>query len=111
MNYIKRFQNEQALSVSVGNTYSKDQVMQIFLDDFHQGGKYTAQITSHQAELRIDETFNDQKYLSITFLHTDYLNLDSSSGSGRNSERENLVQKKCTFVEVLTMIKKNVLKG
>ena len=52
MNYIKIFQNAQALSVSVGNTYSKDQLMHIFLDNFHQGGKYSSQIASHQAELR-----------------------------------------------------------
>ena len=37
MNYIKIFQNAQALSVSVGNTYSEDQLMHIFLDNFHQG--------------------------------------------------------------------------
>ena len=48
MNYITGLQNAQALSVSVGNTYSEDQIMQIFLDYFHQGGKYSAQIASHQ---------------------------------------------------------------
>ena len=52
INYIKIFQNTQALSVSVGNTYSEDQLMHTFLDKFHQGGKYSAQIYSHQAELR-----------------------------------------------------------
>ena len=50
-NYIKRFQNAHALSVSVGNSYSEDQLMHIFLDKFHQGGKYLAQKASHQAEL------------------------------------------------------------
>ena len=50
--YIKRFQNARALSVSVGNSYSEDQLMHTFLDNFHQGGKYSAQIASHQAELR-----------------------------------------------------------
>ena len=45
--YIKIFQNAQALSVSVGNTYSEDQLMHTFLDNFHQGGKYSAQIASH----------------------------------------------------------------
>ena len=48
INYIKRFQNAHALSVSVGNSYSEDQVMHTFLDNFHQGGKYSAQIASHQ---------------------------------------------------------------
>ena len=37
--YIKRFQNAQALLVSVGNIYSKYQLMHTFLDNFHQGGK------------------------------------------------------------------------
>ena len=92
MNYIKRFKNAQDLSVSVGNSYSKDQLMHIFLDNFHQGGKYSAQIASHQPELIREEKFIDQKYLSITSLHTDYLNLDSSSGSGRNNVRASLAQ-------------------
>ena len=52
MNYIKIFQNAQALSVFVGNAYSEDQQMHTFLDNFCQGGKYSAQIASHQAELR-----------------------------------------------------------
>ena len=60
-NYIKRFHNEQALSVSVGNYYSKYQLMHTYMDNFHQGGKYSSQIASHQAELRREETFTDQK--------------------------------------------------
>ena len=59
INYIKIFQNAQALSV--GNTYSKDKLMHTFLDNFRQGGKYSSQIASHQAELRREETFTDQK--------------------------------------------------
>ena len=39
INYINTFQNEHALSVSVGNRYSEDQLMHTFLDNFHQGGK------------------------------------------------------------------------
>ena len=97
MNYTKRFQNVQDLSVSVGNSYSEGQLMHIFLDNFHRGGNYTAQITSYQVELRIDENFNDQKYLSVSSLQTDYLNLDRSSGSGRNNEKANFVQVKCNF--------------
>ena len=50
MNYIKGFQNAQTISVLVGNTYSEDQLMQKFLDNFHQGGKYSAQIASQQAQ-------------------------------------------------------------
>ena len=94
INYINIFQNAHVLSVSVGNRYSEDQLMHIFLDNFHQGGKYSAHIASHQAELRREETFTDQKSLNISSLQTDYLNLDSSSGSGRNSERAHAVQEK-----------------
>ena len=68
MNYTKIFQNKQDLSVSVGNSYAEDQLMHILLDNFHQGGKYIAQIASHQAELRREEKFTDQKYFSITSL-------------------------------------------
>ena len=69
--YIKRFQNAHALSVSVGNRYFEDQLMHTFLDKFHQGGKYSAQIASHQAELRREEKFTDQKSLNISSLQTD----------------------------------------
>ena len=48
INYTKRFQNAQDLSVSVGNSYSEDQLMHTFLDNFHQGGKYSSQIASHR---------------------------------------------------------------
>ena len=71
--------------------------MHILLDNFHQGGKYSAQIDSHQAELRIEGKFTDQTSLSVSSLQTDHLNLDNSSGSGKNSERANIVQTKCTF--------------
>ena len=37
MNYIKRFQNAEALSVSVVNLYSEYQMMHTFLDNFNQG--------------------------------------------------------------------------
>ena len=47
MNYMKILQNAQALSFYVGNTYSEDQLMHTFLDNFHQGAKYSAQIASH----------------------------------------------------------------
>ena len=61
INYIKRFQNAHNLSVSVGNSYYEDKLMHTFLDNFHQGGKYSAQIASHQAELRREEQITDQK--------------------------------------------------
>ena len=96
--YIKRFQNKKALSVSVGNSQSEDQVIHTFMDTFHQGGKYSAQLASHQAELRIEETFPDQKCLNISSLQTDYLILDISiSGSIRHNEKAHSVQAKRTF--------------
>ena len=61
INSIKRFQNAHDLSVSVGNRYSENQLMHTFLDNFHQGRKYSAQIASHQAELRREEKLTDQK--------------------------------------------------
>ena len=47
--------------------------------------------------MRREEIFTDQKSLNISSLQTDYLNLDSSSGSSINSERARFVQTKCTF--------------
>ena len=66
INYIKMLHNTQDLSISVGNSYSEDQIMHTFLDNFHQDGKYPAQISSHQAELRREEKFTDQKSLNIS---------------------------------------------
>ena len=71
--------------------------MHTFLDNFHQSGKYSAKIASHQAELCREEKFIDLKLLNISSLHTDYLNLGSSSVFGRNSERAHAINKKCTF--------------
>ena len=67
------------------------------MDNFHQGGKYSAQIASYQADLRREETFTDQKSLNISSLQTDDVNLDSSSGFGINIERANTVKIKCPF--------------
>ena len=86
-----------ALSVSVGNSYYEDQLMHTFLDNFQQGGKHSAQIASHQEELRREEKFTYQKSLNISSLKADYLNLDSSSGIGRDSERAHAVRTKCKF--------------
>ena len=68
MNCIKIFQNAQDLSVSAGNTYPKDQLMQTFLDNFHQGGKYSAQIARHQAELEREENLFHPYRLIISVL-------------------------------------------
>ena len=100
INYIKIFHNANALSISVEISYSEDQLMHTFLDNFHQGGKYSSRIASHQAELKREETFTDQKSLNISSLQTGYLNLGSSSVFGSNSERANTVHKKCKFCGV-----------
>ena len=71
--------------------------MHTFLDNFHQGRKYSAQIASYQAESRREEKFTDQKSLNISSLKIDYLNIDSSSGFGRDSERTHSVQTELTF--------------
>ena len=84
--------------------------MHILLDNFYQGGKHISQISSHQSELRREEKFTDQNSLSIISLQTDHLNLGSSSGSGRNNNRENIVQKNALFVEVRTIMQENILK-
>ena len=57
ISYIKILHNAHDLSFSVGNSYSEDQLMHKFLDNFHQGGKYSAQIDSHQVELSREENF------------------------------------------------------
>ena len=98
INSIKIFQNAQALSVSVGNSYSEDQIMHTFLDNFQQSGKYSAQLASHQAELRREERYPDQKCLNISSLQTEILNIDSSqSGSSKHNEKENSAKEKCTY--------------
>ena len=51
-----------------------------------------------------------QKYLSISYLQTDYLILDNSSGSGRNKDIENIVQENALFVNVITTQQRNILK-
>ena len=71
--------------------------MHIFLDNFHQDGKNSAQIGIHQAELRREEKFTDQKSLSISSLQSDYLNIDRRSDCGKDIEIENLVQTNYTF--------------
>ena len=70
--------------------------MHTFLNNFHQGGKYSTQIDSHQAEFKREEKFTDQKSLNIPSLQTDYLNLDTSSDFGIKSEKANTVQTKFT---------------
>ena len=72
--------------------------MHTFLDNFHQSGKYSAQLASHQAELRIEEKYPDQRCLNISSLQTDYLNFDNSpSGSSIHNEKSKSGQTKCKY--------------
>ena len=50
--------------------------------------------------MRREEKFTDQKSLNISSLQTDYLNIDSISDFGRNSEIVHAVQTKCKFCGV-----------
>ena len=59
--------------------------MHTFLDNFQQGGKYSAQIAIHQEESRGEENFVDWKLLSKSALQIYYLILDNSV---RNTERD-----------------------
>ena len=77
MNYIRIFQNAQDYSVSVGINYCGNKLMHMFLDKFHQGGEYSDRIATQQTKLRREGNFTDQKYLSISSLQTDHLNIDS----------------------------------
>ena len=47
--------------------------------------------------MRREEKCTDQKSLNISSLQTDYLNLDSSSVFGRDSEWAHAVQRECTY--------------
>ena len=72
--------------------------MHTFLDNFQQSGKYSAQLASHQSELRREENCPDQKNMNISSLKTECLNIDSSqSGSGKHNEKANSAQAKCTY--------------
>ena len=72
--------------------------MHTFLDNFQQSGKYSAQLASHQVELRREELYPDQKCLNISSLQTEYLNPDSSqSGSSKHNEKAKSSKAKCTY--------------
>ena len=61
INYIKRFQNDKALEISVGYSYSEYQLMHTFLYNLHQGGIY-------QTELRIKWFF----YIKNSYIYLPY---------------------------------------
>ena len=83
-------------------------MMHTFMDNFSQGGKYSAQIASHQVELRREENITDQTLLKISSLQTGYLNLDRSSGLVEMVIEKTLFRQSAHFVEVLINLQKNV---
>ena len=111
MNYIKIFPSAHDLSVYVGNFYSEDQLMHTFLDNFHQGGRYYAQIDSHEAKLSREAIIMVQKSSYISSLQTDYLNLDSSLCFGKNVKVQKLFIQSAPFVYVLITLHKNASKS
>ena len=90
------------------NNHFDDKLMHIFLDNFHQGGKYIAHIASHQAELRREGKCTDQKYLSITSLQTDYLILTVVQVLVEITREQILFRQNELLVEVLTILQKKV---
>ena len=79
--------------------------MHTFLDNFQQSGKYSAQLDSHQAELRREQKHPDQKCLKLSSLQTEYLNLDSSqSGSSKHNENKTLPRQSAHIVDLLTIL-------
>ena len=67
--------------------------MYTFLDNYHQGVKYSAHMESHQDYLRREEKIVDHKSLSISALQINDLNLESSV---KNTERASLYQSRCS---------------
>ena len=61
VNYIKIFKNAKDLAISVGNSYSEDQLVHTFLDNYQKGVKYSSRIARHKTELRREEKFIDTK--------------------------------------------------
>ena len=109
--YIKRFQNAQVLSVSVGNSYSEDQIMHTFLNNFQQSGKYSVQLGSHQAELRREELYPDQKCLNISSIKAESLIMETVSQVLVNTmKKENSAKTKCTYCGLSNHFLENVSK-
>ena len=47
IDYINRYQNTKAFSISVVNSYSEDQLMHKCLETLQRGGRYYSQIDIH----------------------------------------------------------------
>ena len=105
INYIKRLQNAKALEISVQKRYSEDQIMQTFLYNLQQSGKYYVQIASHQSKLRREETFVDQKSLSVPDFQIDYLNLENAV---LKNERKKFLDQVAVAVEFFNQLKNDL---
>ena len=68
INNVKIFHNVYDLKISVVNSYTGDQMIHTFLDNFHQGGKYCAQKASKQVEMiRKEFSLIKNHYLYLTY--------------------------------------------
>ena len=65
INYIKIFQNAQALEVSVGGSYSEDRLYIPFWIISRKRSKYLVQIASHKSTFRRELKTVDQISLSL----------------------------------------------
>ena len=70
INCIKIFNHSKALEIPVGERYTENQLVHTSLHNFRRGGKYSAQIVSHQSELIREEIFVYQKSLEYHNLRT-----------------------------------------
>ena len=85
--------------------------MHTFLDNFHQSGKYSAQLASHQAELRREELYPDKKCLNISSLQTGYVNLvTATQGLANTMRKQTLPRQSAHIVAFLTILWENVSK-
>ena len=67
INYIKIFQNDKALAISAGNTYSYVQLIHKFLEVLQKGQRYLSQIDIHKKELSREEKLFKNHYIYLTY--------------------------------------------
>ena len=78
--------------------------MHTFLDNFHQGRKYSTWIASRKVELRREEKSTDQTSFNISSLQTDYLNLETAQVVIETVKEQTMLRQSAIFVEVLTTL-------
>ena len=67
-NYINIFQNDKALEIPVGNTYSDVQLIYKLLEILQKGWRYWSQIAIHKKELsREEKLLIKNHYIYLTY--------------------------------------------